>query len=70
MGFTDHLLLYSARPGLVSAGPTEQGIFRVPGEGEMIKKLKDAVNKGSFVVFLLNVGAFRLFCVYTAGFRV
>jgi hypothetical protein len=30
---------------LLAYGPNEQGIFRVPGEGELVKKLKDEVNK-------------------------
>ena len=35
---------------LSKLGPAEQGIFRVPGEGELIKKLKDDVNRGTFVI--------------------
>ena len=30
---------------LLAHGITEQGIFRVPGEGELVKKLKEAFNK-------------------------
>ena len=38
---------YTSKFHLLRQGITEQGIFRVPGEGELVKKLKEAFNKGT-----------------------
>lgn len=47
---TDCLVTMNAL-AMSKTGPAEQGIFRVPGEGELIKKLKDDVNRGAFFIF-------------------